>query len=42
LEVAFGPGTLEDKNAWLAAWVRQRIREGKVRYYPEPTLLFDE
>ncbi len=42
LEVAFGPGTLEDRNAWLAAWVRQRIREGKVRYYPEPTLLFDE
>ncbi len=42
LEVVFGPGPLEDKDGWLRAWVRQRIQEGKVRYYPEPTVLFDE
>lgn len=42
LEVVFGAGTLEEKNAWLASWVRQRVQEGRVRYYPEPTVLFDE
>ncbi|MCS7234800.1 MAG: hypothetical protein RMM30_02315 [Armatimonadota bacterium] len=42
LEVAFRPGTVEEKNGWLAAWVRERLREGRVRYYPEPTVLFDE
>lgn len=42
LEVALASGALEEKNAWLAAWVRQRVQEGRVRYYPEPTVLFDE
>ncbi len=42
LKVAFGAGTLEEKNAWLADWVRWQVREGRVRYYPEPTVLFDE
>lgn len=42
LEIALAPGTLEEKNAWLAGWVRQRVQEGRVRYYPEPTVLFDE
>lgn len=42
LEVALAPGALEEKNAWLAAWVRHREQEGRVRYYPEPTVLFDE
>jgi hypothetical protein len=42
LEVVFRPGPLEEKNAWLRAWVRDRLREGRVRYYPEPTVLFDE
>ncbi len=42
LEVAFRPAPVEEKNGWLAAWVQQRLREGRVRYYPEPTVLFDE
>lgn len=42
LAVAFGPGSAEEKNAWLAAWVRERVQEGRVRAYPEPTVLFDE
>lgn len=42
LEIAFRPGSTEEKNAWLRAWVGERVREGRVRAYPEPTVLFDE
>jgi len=42
LLVAFRPGSPEEKDAWLATWVQQRLRDGRVRYYPEPTILFDE
>lgn len=42
LEVALRPGPVAEKDAWLAAWVQQRLGEGRVRYYPEPTVLFDE
>lgn len=42
LEVALRPAPVEEKDAWLRAWVQQRLREGRVRYYPEPTVLFDE
>lgn len=42
LEVAFQAGSVDEKNAWLRAWVRERVQEGRVRAYPEPTVLFDE
>jgi hypothetical protein len=42
LDVAFRPGSTEEKNAWLRVWVRERVQEGRVRAYPEPTVLFDE
>ncbi len=33
---------LADKQAWLDAWVHERRAERGVRYYAEPTYLFDE
>ncbi len=33
---------LEQKNAWLDAWVRQKIQSRHVRFYQEPVFLFDE
>lgn len=42
LELAFRPGSVEEKNAWLRAWVQERVQKGRVRAYPEPTILFDE
>ncbi|HET7224375.1 MAG TPA: hypothetical protein VFK69_01575 [Candidatus Eisenbacteria bacterium] len=34
--------TLEQKNAWLAQWLAERATERQVRFYEEPTVLFDE
>ena len=34
--------SLESKNEWLAEWVRERLAMRQVRYYEEPTVLFDE
>jgi hypothetical protein len=33
---------LEEKNARLAEWVRQRLSAKHIRFYAEPTFLFDE
>jgi len=33
---------LEEKNAWLAAWMRQKLASKQMRYYQESTWLFDE
>ncbi len=33
---------LEEKNAWLDQWLKQKIQERRVRYYQEPVFLFDE
>ncbi len=30
------------KNRWLGEWLRGRLQSGRVRYYQEPTILFDE
>jgi hypothetical protein len=37
-----GTRTLEQKNAWLREWLEQRLMARKVRFYEEPTVLFDE
>ncbi|MFN8496451.1 MAG: hypothetical protein U0641_01230 [Anaerolineae bacterium] len=37
-----GPGSTEDKNAWLVQWERERLAAKAVRYYAESTYLFDE
>lgn len=33
---------LVDKNGWLQAWVRRKLQRKEVRYYAEPTYMFDE
>ncbi len=32
----------EEKNAWLEEWLRRKVANRQVRYYPESTVLFDE
>lgn len=34
--------SLEQKNEQLQRWIQQRMAEKRVRYYAEPTFLFDE
>ena len=34
--------TLEEKNAWVAAWTSERLLKREVRFYEEPTVLYDE
>ena len=36
------PRPLAEKQAWLDAWLHERRAERGVRYYAEPTFLFDE
>lgn len=33
---------LEEKNRWLAGWLQEKYRARQVRFYEEPTVLFDE
>lgn len=33
---------LEEKNAWLKAWLGERLVTRQVRFYEEPTVMFDE
>jgi len=35
-------GPREDKNAQLAQWVRRKLQAREIRYYEEPTVLYDE
>jgi hypothetical protein len=32
----------EEKQAWLLAWMRERVERSQVRFYEESTVLFDE
>jgi hypothetical protein len=34
--------SLETKNQWLREWVQEKLRQRQVRFYQEPTVLFDE
>ena len=34
--------SLDEKNAWIAAWMSERQTRNQVRFYEEPTVLFDE
>ena len=42
LDLMSGPQSLAEKQAWLETWVRERQEGHGVRYYAEPTFLFDE
>lgn len=33
---------LAEKNAWIEHWLADRVRQRQVRYYAEPTVMFDE
>jgi hypothetical protein len=33
---------LVEKNRWLDEWLRERVAQRQVRFYDEPTVLFDE
>jgi len=34
--------SLDQKNAWLATWTAERLAKREVRFYEEPTVLYDE
>lgn len=34
--------SLEEKNTWLQDWIRHKLKNKEVRFYEEPTFLFDE
>jgi len=34
--------TLDEKNAWIQAWTAERLARREVRFYEEPTVLYDE
>jgi hypothetical protein len=42
LDVLRSDLSLEDKNEWLEAFIRMRIQERHVRYYPESVFIFDD
>jgi hypothetical protein len=34
--------SIDEKNHWLQAWLREKMNDRQVRFYEEPTVLFDE
>jgi hypothetical protein len=42
LDVLRDARPLSEKQAWLDIWLRERRADRRVRYYAEPTFLFDE
>jgi hypothetical protein len=42
LEVLESSQSLEEKNAWLDEWLKDKIRDRNVRFYQEAVFLFDE
>jgi hypothetical protein len=42
LDVLKSDLSLEDKNEWLEAFVRMRMQERHVRFYPESVFIFDD
>jgi hypothetical protein len=34
--------SIDDKNRWLGEWLQERLVMRQVRFYEEPTVLFDE
>lgn len=33
---------LAEKNVWMERWLEERVRQRQVRFYAEPTVMFDE
>jgi hypothetical protein len=42
LRFLWSESTRLEKNRWLAEWTRHKLQAGEIRYYHEPTFLFDE
>ncbi len=42
LEILEDDQPLDQKNAWLDAWMKTKMRERQIRFYQEPVFLFDE
>lgn len=42
LELLASDKTLDEKNRWLAEYLSEKERKGKIRYYREPVYLLDE
>lgn len=42
LEILESDKPLEEKNAWLDEWIKDKIRTRQVRFYQEAVFLFDE
>jgi len=42
LDVLRSDLSLEDKNEWLEAFIRMRMQDRHVRFYPEPVFIFDD
>jgi hypothetical protein len=42
LDLLWADTNRTEKDRWLAEWVRGRLQAGHVRFYQEPTVLFDE
>jgi hypothetical protein len=42
LEIMRDARPLDEKQAWIDAWLRERHAERGMRYYAESTFLFDE
>lgn len=42
LDILESSQSLEEKNAWLEAWLQEKRKNRNVRYYQEPVFLFDE
>jgi hypothetical protein len=41
-QLADGRRGLEEKNRWLEEWLREKLLTRQVRFYEEPTVMFDE
>ena len=42
IEALRDPAPLDDKNLWLAEWIRRKLAHRQVRFYQESTVVFDE
>lgn len=42
LDLLKSPLSLEEKNRWLTEQIRKKVREKSIRFYREPTFVFDE
>jgi hypothetical protein len=42
LEVLAEETSLEEKNAWLRRWIKEKLKRKEIRFYQESTYLFDE